>query len=122
MTAVRSSTALRRLTARVLVAALVVVSIGPLLHAADGHDAEDILVVHDASQHHFTAESHPDEVPVENHCVACHWVRVVRAPHGWDAVDLFFLQPGVRLPEQHPLHASASSRLPLPARAPPARA
>ncbi|MGE3274906.1 MAG: hypothetical protein AB7O67_07325 [Vicinamibacterales bacterium] len=121
MSIFRASTAFRRLTVRLLVTALATVSIGPLLHAADGHDVEAVLVIHDESQHHVSAEPHPDQVPVENHCIACHWVRVVRAPLGWDAVDVFFLQPGVLLPDNAPLRASASSRLPLPARAPPAR-
>ena len=120
-TAVRACSALRRLIASVLIATLAVVSVGPFLHAADGHDAEDALVVHDASQHAFSTESRPGEVPVENHCVACHWVRIVRAPHGWDVVDAFFLPPGALLPDQPPLLAAASSVLPLPARAPPVR-
>lgn len=114
----------RSALAGILVASLVTTMLGPWLHADDGHDADFApLVVHDASQHRLTADPLPaHEQTTEQHCVACHVMRLVR-----DELP-------VTLPVEPPTlgagtgfhragHVVAQiSGPPLPARAPPALA
>jgi hypothetical protein len=112
----------RRAVAGLLMASLVTTMLGPWVHADDGHDADFAApIVHDASQHRWTADGPPPAAPeADQHCVACHVVRLVREGH---QVALAF----------RPTHLSTLSALdgaghplfaingpPLPARAPPA--
>ncbi len=71
---------LRPCVAVALVASLVTTILGPLVHADDGHDSDfGPPIVHDASQHRLTPDAgRAAEPAVEQHCVACHIVRLVR--------------------------------------------
>ena len=114
----------RRTVSRLMITALVSLSAGPLLHADDCHDAAcDVAIVHDHSQHQRSISgaseqrAHPDL-----HCIACHWVRVVRGPLGWVRLDAPSLPSEGRLLDVSEPYISSSSSLPLPARAPPTHA
>lgn len=63
-----------------VVASLVTTMPGLWLHADDGHDSHfSAAIVHDASQHQLTPDrSQPASPSGEQHCVACHFVRLVR--------------------------------------------
>jgi hypothetical protein len=104
-----------------LVASLVTTLLGPLVHADDGHDADFAsAVVHDASQHRLTSGTpHPVLPAVEQHCVACHLVRLVREnPTLALSTEPILHSAGLRsYGNGHAL--SDLSGPPLPARAPP---
>lgn len=115
---------IRRTVAGLLIAVLAAVSVGPLVHADDCHDAAcEVAVVHDHAQHKFSASAAPEQQSHPDfHCIACHWVRVVRGPLGWVRLDAPRLREAGRLIDAPAPHISSSSSLPLPARAPPAHA
>ena len=108
--------------ARLLVAVMLVVSAGPLLHAADGHDADfgPMLVLHDCT-HHDRELSAPGAGGLpEIHCAACHLGRHLRAASGVGAEVFGLFVAGARLVHEHD-RAPRSAAVPsLPARAPPA--
>src|SRR5688500_11747068 len=68
--------------ARLLVGVLLFVSAGPLIHSDPGHDAdcEPALILHDESQHRFTARPSGDDADTVpgHHCVGCHFTRLMR--------------------------------------------
>lgn len=113
---------LRPCVAAALVASLATTMLGPLVHADDGHDADFAPpVVHDASQHQLTRDvGRTAEPATEQHCVACHVVRLVRE----QAAVALSAQPllvttGIRYDGAGDVRAPVSGP-PLPARAPPA--
>jgi hypothetical protein len=119
MATVRLSRWLSRAAARLLVVALAFSAAGPLAHLREGHDADfEPFVVHDASQHRLGAPAAGDPVAADQHCAACHLVRVVR-------------QTGLRATGEPPLEvahlyvdrdrfaAHVPLDLQIPARAPP---
>jgi hypothetical protein len=107
--------------AGILVVSLITTMLGPWLHADDGHDPDFApLVVHDASQHRLTADATAaSDGETEQHCVACHFVRLVRDDA---AVDLAIQpqEPGAGIGFDRAGHVVPQiSGPPLPARAPP---
>jgi hypothetical protein len=110
---------LSRAAARVLVVALAVSSAGPFAHLREGHDADfEPLVLHDAAQHRVTAPVPRDPVEGEQHCAACHLVRVVRQT-GLQASGTPVLEAAGGLIESQAFVAHVSLDLRIPARAPP---
>jgi hypothetical protein len=107
--------------ARLLVAVLLFVSAGPLLHAVEGHEAEfaALLDRHDCAQHDRDLAA-PDEAALPDvHCAVCHFGRQARSVPGQSGVFHLFVASGRLAPE--PVRAPrAIVVLPLPARAPPA--
>jgi len=107
--------------AATLVASLVTTLLGPLVHADDGHDADfGAPIVHDASQHRLTpGPAHASAPAAEQHCVACHLVRLVRD----NPALVLSVQPLVRTASVGYYGAGhvlpQISGPPLPARAPP---
>jgi len=105
-----------------LVVCLITTMLGPLLHADDGHDPDFAPpIVHDASQHRLMPDAPvPGDPGAEQHCVACHFVRLMPDDV---AVDLA-VRPqsaGVRVGFDRAGHVvPQSGGPPLPARAPPA--
>lgn len=113
----------RSVVASLLVASLVTVMLAPCLHLDDGHDADvdAQIIVHDASQHRVAPDPRQgDAPPTDQHCLACHIVRVVRD----DAAVAVWVAPVVvdaRRPSDRMGHVVALiAGPPLPARAPPA--
>lgn len=68
-----------RVTARLLLLAVSVTTVGPVLHGVHDADCDPVVVLHDERQHHFAALSDEDGSGAE-HCVACHFVRSSRGP------------------------------------------
>jgi len=114
----------RRIVSGLMIAALVGLSAVPLVHADDCHDgACDVAIVHDHSQHQWSVSAAPDQgAHPDLHCIACHWVRVVRGPLGWVRLHAPSLPSEGRLLDGAEPYISSSSSLPLPARAPPIHA
>jgi hypothetical protein len=114
---------LRRLTASTLVVLTAGLSLGPMLHAGDGHDAEcdPLVVVHDPSQHAFGSRDVADTetLPSHDHCVTCHLFRISRLSPETSAVHASESVRALAPPENNFL-LSAPVSIPLPARAPPA--
>jgi hypothetical protein len=107
-----------RATARLLVVALSVTTVGPVMHEL--HDEElQSVVVHDESQHHFQAAPDAPDSPGNHHCVACHFVRTSYGPASWVAAGIAALATGTRLVDSDGLLVAASFASPRPARAPP---
>jgi hypothetical protein len=107
----------------VLVAALVMGMLAPWLHADDGHDLDGgpALVIHDASQHRLTADAGVTDAPLaDQHCLACHFSRLVRDPvHVTPAGPPDLACAGIRADYSGYALLSVAGP-PLPARAPPA--
>ena len=78
--------AVLRATARLLVFALSVTTLGPMLHGA--HDAElaPVIIAHDHSLTHMQAADAAEVAG--DHCVACHFVRSSRGPASWEVTGL----------------------------------
>jgi hypothetical protein len=112
----------RSVVAGVLVASLVTAMLGPSLHVDDGHDsdADAPVIVHDASQHRVTPDTQGETPATEQHCLACHVVRLVRD----DAVETLWFAPVVvdatRRVDRTRHVVGPIAGPPLPARAPPA--
>ncbi len=107
--------------AGLLVVSLVTTMLGPWLHADDGHDADfSAAVVHDASQHRLTSDTNQAASPSgEQHCVACHFVRLVREHTPvLLAAQTVTLGPGIGYDRAGHLLPQIGGP-PLPARAPP---
>ncbi len=112
----------RPFMASLLMASLVTTMLGPLVHADDGHDTDfSAAIVHDASQHRLTAGSgQASTSAAEQHCVACHVVRLVReGPAVALVVQPFLLSADVSYHGTDHVLPRISGP-PLPARAPPA--
>lgn len=111
----------RPFVAGVLVASLVTTMLGPSMHADDGHDSEFVpAVVHDASQHRLTpsaAQGH--QPPGEQHCVACHFVRLVRERLEPSLATPPVLRGACLCAERIGFDSARADGPPLPARAPP---
>ncbi len=68
-----------RVTARLLLLAVSVTTLGPVLHGVHDADCDPVVVLHDERQHHFAAL--PDGgTSGGDHCVACHFLRSSRGP------------------------------------------
>jgi len=108
--------------ARLLVAVLLLVSAGPLLHAVEGHDAEfaAMLVRHDCAQHDHEMAAPDQAFLPEVHCAVCHFGRQVRAVAGHGAGVFHLFIDGGRLVHEPVRVPRAAAAVPLPARAPPA--
>lgn len=114
----------RRTVSRLMIIALVGLSAGPLWHADDCHDTDcAAAIVHDHSQHQWSISGASDQrAHPDLHCIACHWVRVVRGPLRWVRLDAPDLPSEGGLLDVAEPYISSSSSLPLPARAPPTHA
>jgi hypothetical protein len=109
------------LVARLLVAVMLLVSAGPLLHAADGHDIECAPVLqHDCSQHNHALSANDGERALPGvHCAVCHFGRHLRSVVGLGDGVFHLFAASERLVHE-PVHVpQAAAVLPLPARAPP---
>jgi hypothetical protein len=107
-----------RVTARVLLLALSVTTLGPMLHGAHDPDLAPVIVAHDAHQPWIqTTPVAPDSAG--DHCLACHFVRSSRGPASWQATGLYALTAGNLLAHTNGELALLPSVAPLPARAPP---
>jgi hypothetical protein len=114
-----SSTVIRA-TARVLVIALSVTTLGPALHGAHDEELQPPIGTHDESQHHFQAAHSAVPSPVDSeHCIACHFVRSSRGPVSWEPAGLARLARGLRLVHSDGSLSAAPAAAPTPARAPP---
>ena len=108
-----------RLTARLVLLALCVTTVGPVLHEA--HDAElrGAVVPHDPTEHGIEAAAQ-DPSPLDgDHCVACHFVRTSRGPVSWEFAGLHTLDVGGRSIDSAEALVAAIFAAPRPARAPP---
>ena len=115
------SPGLVRHTARVLLLALSVTTLGPALHGAHDTDCDPVVVVHDESQHHFARASTGDsDVTPGEHCLACHFLRTSRGPVSWEPTGLHVLTSGNLLYHSDGQLVAAPTARPQPARAPPA--
>ena len=108
-----------RRTARLLLFALSVSTLGPMLHGAHDPDLSPLIIAHDETQHHYQAATAP-AARDGDHCVACHFVRSSRGPVSWELTGLRAFSPGQLLFHSDGELVAAPSALPLPARAPPA--
>ena len=111
---------LLRASARLLLLALSVTTLGPVLHGVHDADCDPIVVIHDESQHHFTAPT-SDAGGTANgeHCVACHFLRTSRGPVSWEPSGLHALRSGNLLFQSDGHLVAAPSTSPQPSRAPP---
>src|SRR5262245_37341517 len=115
------SRGLMRHTARLLLLALSVTTLGPALHGVHDTDCDPLVVVHDESQHHFAAASGGDnDVARGEHCLACHFHRSSRGPVSWEPTGLNVLTSGHLLYHSDGQLVAAPTAQPQPARAPPA--
>lgn len=112
----------RSAVAGLLVASLVTTMLGPWGHADDGHDADFAApIVHDASQHRWTPDGPPPTAPeTDQHCVACHVVRLVRENQPAALAFQPALVSAVFALDRTGHLSHRISGPPLPARAPPA--
>lgn len=106
-------------TARLLVAALSVTSLGPALHEVHDTACAPVVVLHDESQHHLQAAPTAPRSIDGDHCVACHFARSSRGPVSWEVTGLIALDAGLGLLPTDDRVAAALSVPPRPARAPP---
>jgi hypothetical protein len=106
-------------TARVLVVALSVTTIGPVLHEVHDEELQAVVVAHDESQHHFQAAPTAPQAAGSHHCVACHIVRSSHGPASWVAAGLAAAAAGLRLADADGLIVAAAFASRRPARAPP---
>lgn len=116
-------TRVHAIAARLLVAAMLLVSAGPLLHAADGHEDDwgAAFIQHDCSQHEhsLSGSERRAELPAVD-CAACQFGRHLRSLAD-DATSVYVpFVAGDRLAHDPVRQPSAAAALPLPARAPPA--
>jgi hypothetical protein len=114
------SARLVRASARLLLLALSVTTLGPLLHGM--HDAElhAVVVPHDETQHQYRSATDPAQAALEaEHCVACHFVRSSRGPVSWEPAGLHPLASGQPLLHSDGQLVAAPAVSPTPARAPP---
>jgi hypothetical protein len=109
-------------TARVLVLALSVTTLGPLLHGAHDRDFAPVLVLHDESQHHFQAASSRAQGLDTDHCIACHFVRSPRGAASWQLSGVHSFTASPLLSQSDGPRIASLIAAPLPARAPPSRA
>jgi hypothetical protein len=114
----------RQAVAAALVALLVGVSLGPVVHAEVGHDADcsPLIVVHDAVQHRIgTTPVDREGLPEGEHCLVCHLFRSSRSSQTVDAPVHRDTPTGIITRPDDPGAVASSDSTPLPARAPPAR-
>ena len=112
-----------RATARALVLALSVTTLGPALHGAHDEELQPPVVAHDESQHHLQAAHNATPSPLDSeHCIACHFVRSSRGPVSWEPAGLVSLARGLRLAHSDGSLSAAPAAAPTPARAPPIHA
>ncbi len=115
---------LRPLIASALVALLVGVSLGPVVHEGVGHDTDcdPILVLHDAGQHRIgAAPATGDTLPQTDHCVVCHLFRSSRSSDSSSGVVQRDVETSLVARTDTAAAVTPPSAVPLPARAPPAR-
>jgi hypothetical protein len=114
------SSAVIRATARVLVIALSITTLGPALHGAHDEELQPPVGTHDESQHHLQAAHNRAPSPLDcEHCIACHFVRSSRGPVSWEPAGLASLARGLRLVHSDGSFSAAPAAAPTPARAPP---
>jgi hypothetical protein len=106
-----------RRTAQLLLLALSVTTLGPVLH--DTHDAEQVFVFHNESEHNFHAASSKDSPLTPEHCIACHFVRTSRGAVSWGPAGLHDLGIGNRVLASDWFLIAALVESPRGARAPP---
>lgn len=108
-----------RLTSRLLLVALSVTTVGPALHGVHDTECDPLVVLHDASQHHFAAAPAADQPAGGDHCVACHFLRTSRGPVSWEPSGLQVLTSSNLLHDSDGRLVAPLSVSPQPARAPP---
>jgi hypothetical protein len=108
-----------RATARVLLLALSVTTVGPALHGVHDDELQSVVVAHDESQHHFQAAPTAADTGSAHHCVACHFARASHGVASWVVAGLVALAPSGRLTDADGLLVAASFASRRPARAPP---
>src|SRR5262245_25271389 len=108
-----------RATARVLLLALSVTTVGPALHGVHDDELQSAVVAHDESQHHFQAAPTTADTGGAHHCVACHFARASHGVASWVVAGLVALAPSGRLTDADGLLVAASFASRRPARAPP---
>lgn len=109
---------------RVIVAVLVTASAAPLQHTFDPHDTEccdPAIVIHDASQHRFEADTPRDADQAGDHCAACHASRAF-SPNRLTASSTPVLVDAAPVVYTTAPTPSPQLDLRVPARAPPALA
>ena len=111
---------LMRASARLLLLALSVTTLGPVLHGVHDTDCEPVVIVHNESEHRFSAASpNVDSSAGGDHCVACHFLRTSRGPGSWEPTGLHALSPSDLLAHSDGSLVVALTATPQPARAPP---
>lgn len=112
---------LLRASARLLLLALSVSTLGPVLHGVHTPGGEPAFVVHDERAHHVQAPGAGAVTPLAGeHCVACHFARSSRGAVSWEPSGLSAFDAGVLLFHEDGRLIASPSALPRPARAPPA--
>ena len=112
-----------RASARLLLLALSVTTLGPVLHGVHDTDCDPVVVLHDESQHRFAAPATgEDDATGGDHCVACHFLRTSRGPVSWEPSGLHTLRSGGLLFHSDGQIVAAPSTSPQPSRAPPSLA
>lgn len=109
-----------RVSARVLLLALSVTTLGPALHGVHDLDCDPIVVVHDESQHRFDGARGTASPFDGEHCVACHFHRSSRGAASWEATGVHPLQESGVLAHGDGAPLALLTASPRPARAPPA--
>jgi hypothetical protein len=111
-----------RATARVLLLALSVTTVGPILHEVHDDELQAVALGHDESrhQHQFQAAPSAADANGAHHCIACHFVRASHGPASWAVAGIVALARTGRLTDSDGLLVAASFASPRPARAPPA--
>jgi hypothetical protein len=114
------SSEMGRATARLLLVALSVSTLGPVLHGVHDTECDPTFVVHDEREHHYQlSSSSPSTTPPGEHCVACHFARTTRGAVSWVPAGLHALPSGVRLLQVDGQLVPSVAATPKPARAPP---
>jgi hypothetical protein len=118
-TALGLATWMVRATARLLVVALSVTTLGPLLHGAHDPDLSPVIIAHDESLHHVQRAPAPGDGFDVDHCIACHFVRSSRGAVSWEPCGLIAFASGQLLYHSDGILTAAPCATPQPARAPP---
>jgi hypothetical protein len=110
---------LARATARVLVLALSVTTVGPMLHGAHDAEMQSPIIALEERDHHLQRADGGDAFPHSDHCVACHFVRSSRGAGSWEPTGLQASARGSVLYHSDGDLVAAPDASPTPARAPP---
>ena len=108
-----------RVSARLLLLALSVTTLGPVMHGVHDTELHAFVVLHDETKHHFQDASSPESPLEADHCVACHFVRTSRGPVSWEPSGLVAFTPGNLCVHADGNLVASEFADPRPARAPP---